>query len=295
MPLRHAESLLKIRAKFAQLGSGSVRLHPLSSHALHPSQERHAAQARQPDSRVFGLCIDNPSRRNAVSPAMMTQLAEAVDALESPSSHLASVYGVVVYGANSTFCSGFDLSVAAAEFTTPASGLHMSMLMQDTLRRLRRLPVHVVAAVDGYALGGGAELALACDRRVMGDQAALQFVQARMGVSTGWGGTHWLVQTVGRSTALALLASCDRLSAHRCRDLGIATRAVGMLEEYGGTGDRLVATEVLRAAKRAVLATDGDESVLASGLENERQVFGSVWGGPANLAALQSVSSRKKP
>ncbi|KAL2919361.1 enoyl CoA hydratase domain-containing protein 1 [Polyrhizophydium stewartii] len=330
-----------MRARFAGLGAGAVRLHALAPSAeasVRLRQHQHLpATAATPlrgggggddsemtradliaGNHVLGVRLENPARRNAMSPKMMVELAEIVDDLEARcGDHSAAAFGLVLYGAGGTFCSGFDLSVARESFLTSEAGVEMCLLMQDTLARMRRLPLHTVAAVEGYALGGGAELCMSCDRRIVGQSAAVQFVQGRMGVTPGWGGASWLTQAVGPATALKLLASAERLTAERCVEAGIAEAiaqgplladtvdgdaagdpadaepalgrndgpavraAADLLHGFHTAGS--IAPRILRELKAAVVAASAGGQ---AGLDGERAVFGRVWGGPANLAAL---------
>jgi ethylmalonyl-CoA/methylmalonyl-CoA decarboxylase len=130
---------------------------------------------------------------------------------------------VIVTGAGTSFCTGLDLSSARTVLTTPQSGLYMSQFMQHTLQRLHSLPILSIAAVDGYAMGGGAELATACDLRVMSRRSVVQFVQLKMGVTPGWGGGTRLVRMVGREKALEMLLTMTRLGPYEALDMGFCS------------------------------------------------------------------------
>ena len=130
-----------------------------------------------------------------------SELTEAVDRLAAWKDGAA----LILSGDGGHFCAGLDFELAKGELSTPENGELMSMLMTDNLNRLRSLPLLSVAAVDGAGFGGGAELATACDWRVMAADARLRFVQAKMGATTGWGGSARLVELVGRRQALRLL------------------------------------------------------------------------------------------
>lgn len=91
---------------------------------------------------------------------------------------------LILHGAGGTFCSGANFQLAQ-EIKTPEQGALMSELMTSTLTRFRQCPLISISAIAGWSIGGGAELSTATDFRIMTDSAKLQFVQARMGVSTG--------------------------------------------------------------------------------------------------------------
>lgn len=166
---------------------------------------------------VAVIKLANDKARNALSPKMMCELAAAVDTLEAAAAAPASgapedLRAVVVVGDGGTFCSGADLGSSDALFT-PRYGAAMHALMADTTRRLGDLPLVSVAAVDGAAVGGGAELSTATDFRIMTPTATIQFVQVARGVSPGWGASARLVELTGRKNALFLLGTGERLSA----------------------------------------------------------------------------------
>ncbi|CAN2391114.1 methylmalonyl-CoA decarboxylase activity, partial [Pristimantis euphronides] len=104
--------------------------------------------------------MNNPSRMNAFSGTMMLELEERISDLEN----WKEGKGLIVYGAEGTFCSGADLTTVKA-ISNPTDGLMMCMFMQNTVTRLQRLPLISVALIQGRAIGGGAELCTACDFR----------------------------------------------------------------------------------------------------------------------------------
>ena len=167
------------------------------------------------------LEIDSPSARNALSGKMMAELADIVELLEDPEVH-DKLTAVLVRGTNRWFCAGADLKVVQQAMTSREAGAAMGQLMTDTLARLRRLPLVSIACVEGGAYGGGAELACACDFRLVEKNAVIQFVQVRIGVSPAWGGGVWLYKIVGRQAALRLLCTAERLSALRAQELKLA-------------------------------------------------------------------------
>jgi ethylmalonyl-CoA/methylmalonyl-CoA decarboxylase len=167
------------------------------------------------------LEIHSPSARNALSGRMMAQLADVVTLLEEPEVH-GELNAVVLRGTGGWFCAGADLRVAQTELTSREAGAAMGELMIDTLTRFRRLPLVSVACIEGGAYGGGAELATACDFRILEAKAVIQFVQVRMGVSPAWGGGARLYKIVGRQDALRLLCTAEKLSAQRALEMKLA-------------------------------------------------------------------------
>ena len=241
--------------------------------------------------RVARLTLHNPDRRNAVSGPMIAQLSEHVDTLSRWDEGAA----LVLTGAGGHFCAGLDLALARSEFSTPESGRMMNEVMGGLLHRMRQLPLLSVAAIDGYAIGGGAELATATDWRVMATApgATLRFVHAKMGVSPGWGGGARLVGLVGRAQALRCLAHGKSLDAGAASAIGLCDAVAEAGEPAADAAERLLfapalahaaSTEALRAIKTAVAAAS---EVAAEVRKAEAAALVSVWGSGANHRIIE--------
>jgi len=160
---------------------------------------------------------------------MMAEFHEAVHkAVESGVQ--AGTRGVVLMGDGGTFCSGADLR-SSPVFFQPEVGKAMNEVMTTATATLRRSGLISVAAIDGHAVGGGAELATACDFRIMTSDAAMQFVHVTRGVVPGWGGVTRLVDITGRKQALYILASGGRMDAQQAAALQLADAIVEATEQ----------------------------------------------------------------
>lgn len=175
--------------------------------------------------RTAVIEVHNPSSRNALSGKMMAEFADVVTTLEDQSVYQ-KLCAVIVRGNGGWFCAGADLKVAKQELSSRNAGTAMSALMADTLNRFRRLPLISVAVVEGGAFGGGAELSTSCDFRLMADNAVIQFVQARMGVTPGWGGGARLHKIVGRQHALRALCSAEKITPKTATAMGLVDRVI---------------------------------------------------------------------
>lgn len=231
---------------------------------------------------IAWIRLDSPQVHNALSTRMMVQLGEAIEALQTFEGR-AVVLGSTTPG---MFCSGGHLDEVQRALIDPAAGRQMAEAMGAILDRLLSLSLVSVAALDGPAIGGGAELATACDFRVARSSARLHFVQAGLGVATGWGGAGRLVTHLGRRAALRLLTEARALTAAEAQALGL----VDLVCEGPAEEGALRLLERLRtlpaAAVRAVKAQVADPSQAA-------HHFGLVWGGPAHLQALAATRGNK--
>lgn len=228
------------------------------------------------------LVVDHPERAGAVSPAMMMDFVRIADELgETPGA-------VVVLRSTSgrAFCAGGDLSAVRAHLLDRAGAAAMLDTMTWALDSIARHAAIVIGAVDGAALGGGAELVTICDHIVMGDRARLGFVHAGLGVSPGWGGTRRLIARVGSRRALQLMLDPRARSADECARLGLADEVVPHAEVL----------RVARALARRVAAIPADTrrglaAVIRAEGVGERSLFLDLWGGPAHLEALAGVAA----
>ncbi|MFZ5482208.1 MAG: enoyl-CoA hydratase/isomerase family protein [Myxococcota bacterium] len=233
--------------------------------------------------RVDGdeIVVDHPPTKNALTPHMMVDLADAVDAVRG-----ARV--VILRGEGGAFCSGGNLGVVREHMVAPGGGARLATFMHSVMDALDRLDAIVIAAVEGAALGGGAELVAACDFVHATPDAKIGFVQARLGVSPGFGGGARLVRRVGPRAALQALAEARALTGEEARAIGL----VDVVEADPVAGARARAERLreldaaaLAGAKRVVRAATG--LPWAEALAVEREVFASLWGGPGHLEALK--------
>ena len=165
---------------------------------------------------VLHLTINRPDKRNALSMGFLKELGAALHA-----HRLAPLKCVVLTGAGDRcFAAGGDLK----ELDAIRSNIEARMMSEaghDALDQIRYFPVPVIGAINGLALGGGAELAMACDIRIAAAHADLGLIQAQLNVTTAWGGGIDLINAVGNSAALAILCSGRRLSAAEALGLRI--------------------------------------------------------------------------
>ncbi|TMW68525.1 hypothetical protein Poli38472_005993 [Pythium oligandrum] len=249
-------------------------------------------------SQTAVIEVHNPRGRNALSGSMMAELADVVTILEDPAVQ-DKLSAVVLRGTAGWFCAGADLRVAKTELNSREGGTAMGALMMDTLTRFRRLPLVSVALIEGGAYGGGAELSTSCDFRVVADNAIIQFVQAKMGISPGWGGGTRLYKILGRQHALRLLCTAQKIKAADALSLGLADETfaydgvksadeavVKFLQPFDS-----VTPEVSHGAKDVITAAD--DVSLDEVLEFEHRIFKTLWGGPANLKALENALGKK--
>ena len=246
--------------------------------------------------------IDRPEAANAINAATVDALAHALDDLEKRLAHGAGPRGLVLAssprppGARAVYLSGADLGELGT-LTSPDQARAFSHRMTGLLQQIEALPLLVVAAISGDVYGGGCELITACDLRVAERGIQLSFRQARMGLSTGWGGTTRIVHLVGLGAAKRLLLTglpCDADEALR----------IGLCDEVVD-----IDTSLERAREIVAAAAHGARGAVArlkAGLhdamrldrrasyERELDRFVEAWSSDEHRTALASLASRRK-
>ncbi len=194
---------------------------------------------------VATVTIDRQSRLNALNPQVMAEVDAAFAELRDRD----DLRAVILTGAGDrAFVAGADIGVLAR--MGPVSGASVSREGQDVLRRIETFPRPVIAAVGGYALGGGCELALACHLRVASDRARFGLPEVGLGIIPGYGGTLRLSRVVGLGRALELILTGEMIDAARAAEIGLANVVVphGELMERS----RALARRIARNAPVAV-------------------------------------------
>lgn len=169
------------------------------------------------------LTISNSANRNAISRRMMFQLGEIIDNLfyHNSNNDMSKIYGLVISGTDNMFCSGADLRLAWNIINSPEKGVLMSRYMTEALSTIHNSSLVSVSVINGHAIGGGSELIAATDFRVILDNKYIQYIHKNIGAVPGWGGIHRLLQLVGRTKALHLLASADKITASYAKNIGL--------------------------------------------------------------------------
>jgi len=168
--------------------------------------------------RIATITVNRPDKLNALNDATMAELGRAVDQMTGD----ASVAAAIITGAGRAFVAGADIAELRAK--SPAEAYALARRGQDVFRRIEMSPKPVIAAVNGFALGGGCELAMACHVRLASEHAKFGQPEVKLGVIPGYGGTQRLTRLVGRGRALQLLLTGEMIDAAEAYRVGLVNR-----------------------------------------------------------------------
>lgn len=226
------------------------------------------------DDGVALLTISRPEALNAMNVAMLDELSDVIDEVERDD----RVSVLVITGSGKAFIAGADIGHMSG--FTSQQAKEWSEKGQRTVGKLENMKKPVIAAVNGYALGGGTELAMACDIRVASDKAVFGQPEVKLGMIAGFGGTQRLPRLVGPGKAKEMLFTGDHYNAHAAYEMGLVNKVVQADELLGYCLDmakRIAARGPLavRLSKEAV--NHGREMDLEKALHLESTLYAVVF------------------
>jgi len=245
------------------------------------------------NDRVLTLTINRPEKRNALSMTLLDELGETLAAhATQPDLKCA----VITATGDQCFAAGGDLAELDA-IRSHADAEAMSKRGRQTLDRIRSFPLPVIAGLNGLALGGGAELAMACDFRVAVPSVEIAFLQAQLNVTTAWGGGIDLIAAVGGQRALDLLLTSRRLTARDAAALGLIDRVCDSEQSLSGCLNDFLkpylkrSSNVLRGFK--ALTASYRQSVHERLAGTEEMHFATTWSHPDHWTAVEQIQAKR--
>jgi enoyl-CoA hydratase/carnithine racemase len=242
------------------------------------------------DGHVALCRLNRPEVRNALSPELMEELASALEEFDADP----GVRCIVIAGSDEAFAAGADIK-ATVERTFEEALYHPAA---GFWRRLAALKTPLVAAVSGWALGGGCELALSCDLIVASETAEFGQPEITLGIIPGGGGTQRLARVLGKQRTMDLVLTGRRISAVEAEAAGLVNRVANKktwLEEAIELAQRVAKRPPIaaRLAKQAVLAAD--ETSLSAGLETERRLYELSMATEDRVEGMRAFLEKRKP
>ncbi|MGQ3330230.1 enoyl-CoA hydratase/isomerase family protein [Halorubrum sp. FL23] len=244
------------------------------------------------DSDVATITVDRPAQLNALT----VDTLEAIEAALAEAEAAGARALVLASAGDEAFVAGADISYMV-ELSTPEAQAYAE-LGHRVADAIESFPAPTVAAVDGYAFGGGSELALACDLRVAAESAVIGQTEIDLGIIPGWGGTQRLPRLVGDETARRLVFLGERVDASEAADIGLVGEVVPD-DAFDDRIDELAAAlaakpaVAMRAAKEALnAARDGSQ---ANGLALERRAWAGLFGTHDQREGMAAFVEKREP
>ena len=238
------------------------------------------------------LTINRPKALNALNSETLAELNACLAELENND----DVKVVILTGSGEkSFVAGADISEMVN--ATPAEGRKMGLLAREAFGRLEHMPQVTIAAVNGFALGGGCEISMSCDIRVASDNAKFAQPECGLGILPGFGGTQRLPRLVGKGRAKELIFTCDMISADEAFRMGLANHVVPQAEliDYcKAMAGRIMKNGPYAVALAKQAINTGSDTDLDSGLKLEANLFGLSFSTADKMEGMTAFLEKRK-
>ena len=237
------------------------------------------------------LTLNRPKELNALSPKTIRELDDAFGKFAHD-----GVGAVIITGNEKAFAAGADITVMMD--CSPAQAKELAMAGQQVFARIEKFPRPVIAACDGFTLGGGCELAMACDIRIATDKAKFGQPEVNLGITPGYAGTQRLPRLVGKGQAKLLIFTGDMIDAQEALRIGLVDKVVPQ-EELLGAAKKLAGKIMAKGpyavaqAKRAI--NQGLEVDSESGTVLEAEAFGMCFSTQDQKEGMKAFVEKRKP
>ena len=242
--------------------------------------------------RIATITVNRPDKLNALNDQTIAELGEAIDRARADE----AVAGVILTGAGRAFVAGADIAEFAAQ--TPIEGRERALRGQVIFRRYETSPKPTIAAVNGFALGGGCELAMCCHLRIASESAKFGQPEVKLGIGPGYGGTQRLPRLVGKGRALQLLMTGEMIDAAEAYRIGLVNRVVPAAELMDTTRkllEQMIANGPLAIAACIEAVDRGLEASIDDGLLLEAVQFGVLSGTADMREGTQAFLAKRTP
>lgn len=241
---------------------------------------------------VLTLTINRPDKMNALNQTVLTELAQAIEQLEKDQ----AVKGVILTGAGEkAFVAGADISEFKGADVN--SAMEMASKGQAIFDRLEKSKKPTIAAIHGFALGGGCELAMACHIRIATEQARFGQPEVNLGLIPGYGGTQRLTQLVGRGKALEIMITGNMVDATNALQIGLVNQVVpatALMEEAKKMMGTIL-TKGPQAVAKVIEAVEACFDKTKNGYQAEVTLFGQCFGTAEMQEGVSAFLEKRKP
>jgi len=242
--------------------------------------------------RIATITVNRPDKLNALNDRVIAELGDAIDGARENR----DVGGIILTGAGRAFVAGADISELAGH--GPVSAKALAQRGQDVFRRYETSPKPTIAAVNGFALGGGCELAMACHIRIASEAAKFGQPEVKLGLIPGYGGTQRLPRLVGKGRALQLLLTGETIDAAEAYRIGLVNRVVPaneLLPSATAMLHAILANGPLAVAYCVESVNRGNDLTLDEALTLEATAFGLLAATDDKREGTQAFLEKRPP
>ena len=244
------------------------------------------------DNGIITVTINRPKALNALNLETIHELGQCVGMIES-NTDIKVV--IITGGGTKSFVAGAD--IVAMSTMNPIEGRTFGILAQDVFTRIENLPQPVIAAINGYALGGGCELACACDFRYAADTAKFGQPEVGLGVTPGFGGTQRLPRVVGRGYGKELIYTGQMIDAQEAYRIGLVNKVVPqeqLMEEVMKTAKVIASKGTIAVNLSKAAINRGINCDVITGIAYEAEVFGLCFATEDQKEGMQAFVEKRK-
>ncbi|MDT7834467.1 enoyl-CoA hydratase [Aquabacterium sp. OR-4] len=241
--------------------------------------------------RTLLITLNRPKALNALNDQLMDELGAALKAADAD----AGIGAIVITGSEKAFAAGADIGVLAQHDFIKAYTGDLITRNWETIRTIRK---PVIAAVAGFALGGGCELAMMCDIVIAADSAKFGQPEIKLGVIPGAGGTQRLPRAVGKAKAMDLALTARMMGAEEAERAGLVSRVVPadkLLDEALAAADTICGMGLASVLAAKECVNRAYEGTLADGIMFERRMFHAMFGTPDQVEGMDAFLNKRKP
>ncbi|MCL0030202.1 enoyl-CoA hydratase-related protein [Thermodesulfovibrionales bacterium] len=245
------------------------------------------------EDKIATVTINRPRALNALNSETLIELAEVMGQLDNDS----EIRAIILTGAGEkAFVAGAD--IAFIQGLTPAAAKNFALLGQNTFNKIEKLSKPVIAAINGFALGGGCELAMACDLRVASTKAKFGQPEVNLGLIAGFGGTQRLARLVNPGVAKEMLFTGDIYSAEEAQKMGLVNQVVAgeeLLDFCKTVAGKIASRSPVAVKLTKEAANNGIEMDLEKALAYEANLFALAFTTEDHNVGINAFLNKKKP
>lgn len=242
------------------------------------------------EEKIALVRFDRPEAMNAINSAVLDELSGVMDRIDEE-----DVRAVIFTGVGKAFIAGADTK--EMEHLRGLEVARFSNKGQQLFRRIERMGVPTIAAINGYAFGGGSEFALACDVRIASNRAKMGFPETSLGITPGFSGTQRLPRAIGRMKALSLLLTGRTIDAEEAKDLGIVLSVVeadDLLDEAFEMARAMAKNSKTANAMILEMVDKGLDVPLDSGIALEEAMNANIFGTRDQIEGMAAFREKRK-